>query len=167
MIEYQKIKEDVYSLLKDDTTGHDISHIERVLDLSLEFSENLDVNREKLNLIALLHDVDDYKLFVSDTRNLPNAKKILKKYKINKSIEEEVLLEIKRLGYSKRLEGLKPLTIEGMIVSDADMCDAMGVTGIIRCYDYSKSHNMPFFLKENFPLLEERSNGYLFKKFFS
>lgn len=56
---------------------------------------------------------------------------------MKENIKERVLDEIKTIGYNKRLNGITPITLEGRIVSDADMCDGIGATGIIRCYQYS------------------------------
>ncbi len=150
----ENIKKDVYNLLLNDNSGHDNKHIERVLNLALKFNKKEKANIEIITLITLLHDVDDYKL-VGDIKseNLSNAKYLLNKYKIAKNIQTKVLKEISRIGYSKRLKGLKPLTLEGKIVSDADMCDAMGATGIIRSYEYSISKSIPFFQKDIFPNL--------------
>ena len=59
----EKIKIEVEKILGNDYSGHDMSHINRVLELSLKFSENVQVDKSVVALIALLHDVDDYKLF--------------------------------------------------------------------------------------------------------
>jgi len=61
----EEVKNEVYKLLNSDDSGHDMSHINRVLKLSLEFAEKENVDKTLLSLIALLHDVDDYKLFGS------------------------------------------------------------------------------------------------------
>lgn len=156
-----KVKELVYELLKNDNSGHGIDHIERVLNLSLKFCEEEKGNIEKTILIALLHDVDDYKLFGKDNAgNLTNAKIILDKINIEETLKEEVLNEIKCIGFNKRLKGLIPTSLEGKIVSDADMCDALGVTGILRTYKYSLKHNKPFFDKNIFPIENINSSNY-------
>ena len=156
-----KVKELVYELLKNDNSGHGIDHIERVLNLSLKFCEEEKGNIEKTILIALLHDVDDYKLFGKDNAgNLTNAKIILDEISIEETLKEEVLNEIKCIGFNKRLKGLIPNSLEGKIVSDADMCDALGVTGILRTYKYSLKHNKPFFDKNIFPIENINSSNY-------
>lgn len=43
------------------------------------------------------------------------------------------------MGYSKCLKGIRPTTIEGMVVSDVDMCDSIGTSGIIRSIVYAVS----------------------------
>ena len=57
------IRKQVEDILRNDHSGHGMDHVERVLELSLRFCENEHANKEIVTLIALLHDVDDYKLF--------------------------------------------------------------------------------------------------------
>ena len=155
------VKELVYEILKNDNSGHGIDHIERVLNLSLKFCKEEKGNIEKVVLIALLHDVDDYKLFgIDNANNLTNAKKILDKIDINCDIKEEILDNVKCIGFNKRLKGIIPKSLEGKIVSDADMCDALGVTGVLRTYQYSLKYNKPFFDKNIFPIENITSDNY-------
>mgnify|MGYP003300236780 CR=1 FL=1 len=149
----EKVKEQVYELLKNDNSGHGIDHINRVLDLSLKFAKEENANEEVVSLIALLHDVDDYKLFGEENaKELTNARKFLKSANIDNEVQKEVLESISTIGYSKRLKGISPNTLEGKIVSDADMCDAVGVSGILRTHQYSLKYNKPFFDKNIFPV---------------
>lgn len=157
----EKVKEQVRELLSQDASGHGMDHINRVLNLSLQFAERENANKELVELIALLHDVDDYKLFgVENANNLTNASKILEKCPIENDRKEKVLNAIKSIGYSKRLKGIKPITIEGMIVSDADMCDSMGAVGILRSYQYSLAHGTIFFDKNIYPILNISASEY-------
>lgn len=156
-----KVKQEVFNILKNDQSGHGMDHIKRVFDLSLKLSENEHVNKDIVRLIALLHDVDDYKLFGEENAdNLTNAKRIMEDCNIDEKIQNQVCLEIKRIGYSKYLKGIRPQTIEGKIVSDADMCDALGAHGILRCYAYSMKINQPFFNKDIFPIENITSDVY-------
>lgn len=156
-----EVRKKVNLLLNNDNSGHDMNHIDRVLKLSLKFALKEGANIEVVSLIALLHDVDDYKLFGMDNSNkLTNAKKIMNDVKIDKNIQDKVLSEIKSIGYSKCLKGIRPKTLEGMIVSDADMCDALGANGIIRTYSYSIKNGKPFFNKKKFPLQDLNYDNY-------
>lgn len=147
------VKEKVCELLSQDNSGHGIEHISRVLNLSLKFAEKENANKDIVSLIAILHDVDDYKLFgMENAENLKNAKKIMNDCNIDKNIQDHVCIALKNIGYSKRLKGCCPTTIEGKIVSDADMCDALGANGILRVYTYSIKNGKPFFDKDIFPI---------------
>ena len=143
----------VYEFLKNDNSGHGMDHIERVFDLSIKFCEKENANKDIVTLIALLHDVDDYKLVgKKQAEDLTNAKNIMNECSIDYDVQKIVCNEIKRIGYSKSLKGIRPLTIEGKIVSDADMCDAIGAHGILRCYAYSMKIKQPFFDSNLFPI---------------
>lgn len=149
----EKVKKQVSELLNQDNSGHGMEHINRVLELSLKFAEKENANKDIVSLIALLHDVDDYKLFGMDNaENLTNAKKIMRDCNVDKNTQEQVCFALNNIGYSKRLKGCCPTTLEGKIVSDADMCDILGANGILRVYTYSLKNGKPFFNKDLFPI---------------
>lgn len=157
----KEVEEEVRKLLCADNSGHGMDHINRVVNLSLDFAEEEKANCELVALIALLHDVDDYKLFgEKNAEDLVNAKTIMKKVGVPNNMQQEVLRELKHFGYSKRLRGLIPTSLEGQIVSDADMCDALGANGIIRVHSYSIKHGKPFFDRNIFPLEEMTADQY-------
>ena len=70
----QEVRRYAFELLNTDNSGHNMDHIDRVLRLSLKFAKQECANTEVISLIALLHDVDDYKLFGKEnSENLTNA----------------------------------------------------------------------------------------------
>ena len=157
----KQVKEEVKKLLASDNSGHGMDHINRVLDLSLRFAKTETANENTVALIALLHDVDDYKLFgYENAQNLTNAKRIMNKCNIDLNIQEQVCNAIHNIGYKKRLKGKCPTTIEGKIVSDADMCDALGANGILRVYQYCMNNGKPFFNKDIFPVESITTDNY-------
>lgn len=158
------VKEKVYELLDQDNSGHGMEHINRVLNLSLNFAEKENANKDIISLIALLHDVDDYKLFGTESaENLTNAKRIMRECNVDESIQEQICFALNNIGYSKRLKGCIPTTLEGKIVSDADMCDALGANGIIKVYTYSMKNGKPFFNKNIFPIEDMTAEKYTSK----
>lgn len=161
----EEVRKQVYRLLDKDNSGHGTEHIERVSKMSLRFAEAENADKETVALIALLHDADDYKLFGTENAdNLTNAKNILEQCSIENKIKEQVLGAIKAIGYGKRLKGIIPSTLEGMIVSDADMCDSIGCTGILRSYQYNSAHGNLFFDKNVYPVLNMSASDYMAKK---
>ncbi len=160
----QEVRRYAFELLNTDNSGHNMDHIDRVLRLSLKFAKQECANTEVISLIALLHDVDDYKLFGKEnSENLTNAKKIMNNCKIDTETQNLVLSSLKCIGYSKLLKGFRPETLEGKIVSDADMCDALGANGIIRVYTYSMKNKKPFFDKSIFPIENMTADTYTSK----
>ena len=140
---YEELKAQVSIVMQQHgSSGHGFDHIDRVVGLALEFTAEISeyVNSETVLLIAMLHDVDDKKLFGShNEEHSINARKIMNNLEISQEIQENVCSEIKKLSFRSALKGNTPETIEGKIVSDADKCDAMGAGGLLRAYDYNFS----------------------------
>lgn len=159
----EKVKEQVYEILKQDDSGHGIDHIERVYNLALKFAKEENADIEIVSLASLLHDVDDYKIVGKDNADkFSNAKRIMNEANIPSIKQEEIVEIIKNMGYSKSLKGIRPESLEGMCVSDADMCDAMGSNGIIRSivYAVSSKGNGVIFNKEIYPNVNITSKEY-------
>jgi uncharacterized protein len=136
----KEVQTKVCELMGEDNSGHGISHILRVYDLAMKFAYDEKANKEIVALAALLHDVDDYKIVGKEASlKLVNAKNILNQLNVANNIQEKVLEIIRTMGYSKFLAGVRPTSLEGKIVSDADMCDAIGSNGIIRSVVYAVS----------------------------
>ncbi|UQS84564.1 HD domain-containing protein [Apilactobacillus apisilvae] len=131
----QKIANFVKNELKDDHTGHDLAHINRVVALTKTLiSENPKANSKIAITAAYLHDVIDDKL-VTD----PNAKTnqvIDKLAELNFSKIEihKIINIITHMSYSKNLSNHYELDINGQIVQDADRLDAIGAIGIARAF---------------------------------
>ena len=140
--------------------GHGYDHIQRVRSLALQFAAQEHADSRIVELASLLHDVDDYKLFGEENaRGLLNARKILNENHVDEEAQAKVLDIIATMGYSKSLAGIRPTTLEGRIVSDADMCDAIGAQGILRTYAYNLSKGGTFFDKTVAPQIEEKTAG--------
>lgn len=154
----------VYDILRDDKSGHDISHIRNVLAMSLKFADSEGADKDLVSLIALLHDVDDYKLFgYENSANLTNARRIMDACSIDADTQKLVCNGISTIGYSKRLKGTTPNFLEAMIVSDADMCDALGASGIIRTHTYATIHGRAFFYRDIHPIDDMTASKYTSK----
>lgn len=160
----EEVRNEVCKLLDTDNSGHGMDHIDRVVKIANKIGKNEECDLELVTLIALLHDVDDHKLFgIENAKNLTNTKMILEKLNIDSDKKEKILDGVRCIGYSKRLQGLSPKSIEGKIVSDADMCDAMGAIGILRSYKYNIKINCPFFDRNNHPIKDMDANTYINK----
>ncbi len=154
-IEY--IKQSVSELLRNDSSGHDDKHVFRVYENAMKFCNELPkANRDLVAAAALLHDCDDYKLFGEESaRLLTNTRHILANSGFDSDFTDKCIKIVKTIGYSKRLSGVVPDCIEGKIVSDADMADATGLIGVIRCIEY-RAHRSggkePFFDPDYLPI---------------
>ena len=128
----------VADLLENNAGGHDIAHSVRVYKNALNIAE-LEPSCDMLivSLAALLHDVDDHKLFDND--NNENARAFLNSNGVPADKTEEIIKVINSVSFSQN-RGKKPETIEGMIVQDADRLDALGAIGIARTFAYGGEH---------------------------
>ncbi len=118
--------------------GHDASHTLRVYQNALAIArEEPACDPEVVALAALLHDVDDHKLF--DTRNNAHARAFLASRQIPPEKTEEILSAINSVSFSQN-RGRRPETPEGRIVQDADRLDAIGAVGIARTFAYGGEH---------------------------
>jgi len=147
-----------------DGSGHGVDHVERVYELSMRFCDHYpDVGREVVALSAMLHDVDDYKLVGRDkAMRLQNATEIMESVGIDEQMQVAVRGIVATMGYSKVLRGIRPSTLEGAIVSDADMCDAIGANGITRALMYAVSDKGSgvVFDRNIFPLINLTADQY-------
>ena len=81
-VDIDQITQDVSNILAADNSGHGMEHVNRVLALAMAFARKESANTEIVQIAALLHDVDDYKLFGQNHADkLINANAILEKYK--------------------------------------------------------------------------------------
>jgi uncharacterized protein len=146
------VQKAVKEILSDDRTGHGFDHIQRVLNLATLFASKEKVDITLISLIALLHDVDDYKLVGIESANLyKRSLSIMKASGVEPELQKKVIKNIHHMGYSRYLEGVRPQSKEGQLVSDADMCDAIGANGLFRVFTYGQSKGQPFFLRDAFP----------------
>ena len=119
--------------------GHDASHSRRVYRNALKLVQSHpEADILVVSLAALLHDVDDHKLF--ETENNENARSFLSEHGIDDGRADVICEVINGVSYSKN--GFKvPETIEGRIVQDADRLDAVGAVAVARTFAYGGSRN--------------------------
>ena len=157
----EEVKKFVYDVLCKDNSGHGYDHVERVYKLGIKFAKKEKADEEVVALIALLHDVDDYKLFGKEqAEDLTNAKRIMNEVNVSKEKQNIVLSSLKKIGYRNCVNGIRPDSIEGKIVSDADMCDAMGANGILRTYRFGLKFGKEFFNSKENPNVYIESDEY-------
>ncbi len=121
------------ALFSDRSDGHGFDHTERVCKNAMLIAEKEKCDRTVVALAALLHDVDDQKLF--DTKDNANAREFLQSQGVDAETAERVIAAVNSVSFSKN-RGKRPDTIEGMIVQDADRLDAIGAVGIARTFSY-------------------------------
>ncbi|SCW32949.1 uncharacterized protein SAMN02910456_00591 [Ruminococcaceae bacterium YRB3002] len=134
----QEATEYILGIFEGNSDGHDVNHSLRVFRNAMMIAaEEQECDMEAVALAALLHDVDDHKLF--DTEDNHNARTFLKEHGFDAEQTGFICSIIESVSFSKN-RGKKPSSIEAMIVQDADRLDAMGAVGIARTFAYGGKH---------------------------
>jgi len=155
-------------------TGHDWYHFERVWRMAKFLQSKEGLPRRRLGkaggnlflieLAALLHDLDDWKL--NDNQNEKDksrTKKLLDELNVDKSTQEKVIRIIKQVSFKGEGEDDQVDSIEAAIVQDADRLDAIGAIGIGRVFAVgAEIRNRPIYDPEIKP--EKNKNFKEFKK---
>lgn len=126
-------------ILGADGSGHGYDHIDRVYRNAEEILKGEEADRFVVLVAALLHDVDDRKLF-PENRNLENARSFLQKEGVDIVAANAILQAIETVSF-KGKDTITPATIEGKIVQDADRLDAIGAIGIARAFAFGGNRN--------------------------
>lgn len=140
----KKIKKRIYDMFEDENTGHDISHIKRVLKTAIYLQKREGGDLYVIAVSALVHDVhrlmsDQKGEFVPPEDSIDVVKKILLDCNVDKSKLNEIL-EIVKNHSDKRN---KNYSLETKIVQDADALDSIGKIGLERTLKYCKTNNIP------------------------
>jgi len=120
--------------LEGDSSGHDWWHVYRVWKIAKTIGENESSNLLVVELAALLHDVDDWKI-TGDVEPV-KAKRWLEDNNVDENIINQVCDIIRTLSFKGANTESKMLTKEGEAVQDADRLDAIGAIGIGRTFAY-------------------------------
>lgn len=124
-------------LQKDETTGHDWFHTQRVYHEAVLLTElsPIPVDRQTVALAALLHDIADWKFNGGDEEAGPRA---AGQWLESCGAEREQIFHIQQiirdLSFKGTGERKKMSSPEGEIVQDADRLDAVGAIGIARAF---------------------------------
>jgi uncharacterized protein len=161
--EIQAIKQTedyVQNLFENEGTGHDWWHIHRVRNVALKIAETEGGNRFIIEMSALLHDVDDWKI-KGDEKSSKTAA-WLKNIKMANAETEKILEIIDQVSFKGAGVKTNATSIEAKIVQDADRLDAIGAIGIARTFAYGGSKGRPIYLPEVKP--ENHDNFESYKK---
>lgn len=127
----------VQALFAGNADGHDAEHTLRVYRNAMMIAEREECDRGIVALAALLHDVDDHKLF--HTEDNANARAFLRAHKVDESTAGQIIAAVNAVSFSQN-RGRRPATKEGEIVQDADRLDALGAVGAARTFAYGGRH---------------------------
>ncbi len=140
-MDQQRILDEAVAFVRDhlagDSSGHDWWHIERVRATALTIAREERADLFVVELAALLHDVDDWKLAGGDHTAGPAA---ARRWMESQQLPDEMIDHVCRIISELSFKGAgvaTPMTsLEGQCVQDADRLDALGAVGIARTFAY-------------------------------
>lgn len=157
----EKTLQYIQERFQNDYSGHDYYHSVRVYKLASSICKGENADLEIVQLAALLHDVDDYKVFGGNIGASSNAEAFLKRNKIDDTKIKAICEIIGTISF-KGTDTQIPKSLEGKIVQDADRLDAIGAIGISRTFAYGGSKNRSMHIPNEKP--REDMNGEEYSK---
>lgn len=145
--------------MEDDTTGHDWWHIDRVRRNALTICRQEHGDSGRVELIALLHDVDDWKL-KAESHSESLAHQWLTAVSLPSEETEFVCEVIERISFKGHGVADEMPFLDGQIVQDADRLDAIGAIGIARCFAYGGAKGRAIYDPEDAPVLHQSFEDY-------
>lgn len=128
-----------------EASGHDWWHMFRVWKNATEIAKKeKGVDMFIIQMTALLHDVEDWKL-VASNKNKITVRGFLEKLNLEIKDINHICDIIDTLSFKGAKVVSKMKTKEGMIVQDADRLDALGAVGIARVFMFSGHTGRPMY----------------------
>lgn len=115
-------------------SGHDWWHIHRVRNLAIHLAQSEGGDLFLVEMAALLHDLDDWK--ISGNETLEQTKAWLNQTEISEEEREKILSIILEVSFKGAQVETPTSSLEAAIVQDADRLDAIGAVGIARTFAY-------------------------------
>ncbi|MCI1482089.1 MAG: HD domain-containing protein [Lactobacillus sp.] len=148
----QAIIDFVQAQLKNETTGHDFYHGQRVakLGVKLYLSDNPAAHADSrvcdiIRAGGYLHDTIDEKICPDPDQVLAQIKALLPQVGFTSLETQDILFSIQHLSFSQNIEHHYQLPLTGQYVQDADRLEALGAIGIARAFTYGGRHNNPIY----------------------
>ncbi len=124
----------VREVFENEGSGHDWWHIYRVWKLALRLHETEGGNRFVIEMAALLHDLDDWKIGGGAAEN--RAARWLKQQALDETEAAQIVAVIQEVSFKGAGVETPAESVEAQIVQDADRLDAIGAIGIARTFAY-------------------------------
>jgi len=140
------LRQKVRELFKKESSGHDIEHLENVLNYALQIQQVEGGDKFIIIYSSYLHDIhrlmanNSNGKYVTPKESLPTISNIL----LDLKVENDKLERILKCIENHEEKGRKnEFDLETQILQDADVLDAMGERGLERTLKYCKTYNIP------------------------
>lgn len=130
----QKTGEFIKNIFENEGSGHDWWHVLRVKNLALHIAEIEGGDTFLVEMAALLHDLDDWKL--TGDSEMEQTKDWLHQMNLSPEQTEKILQIISEVSFKGAGVSTPVSSLEAAIVQDADRIDAIGAIGIARTFAY-------------------------------
>jgi uncharacterized protein len=141
--------------------GHDWFHIERVWNNTKLISQTENVDREVVELAALLHDIADSKFHDGDETLGPKiAKTYLQNLDLSKDRIDHIVKIIENISFKGGNHNTAFDSPEFRVVQDADRLDAIGAVGISRCFNFGGFKNRSIYNPDIPPKMDMTKEEY-------
>ncbi|MSP13676.1 MAG: HD domain-containing protein [Chloroflexi bacterium] len=145
----ETIRQEVTTLVRLDSSGHNLDHLERVYRLSMRLAQVEGGNRLVVGAAAWLHDL--HRVIEAEAGTLgqvgqdilAETERILERTGFPRERIPAVLLAIADHDSFSFGNGRRAPSLEAILLQDADKLDAMGAIGIARCFQFSGAHANP------------------------
>lgn len=134
-MQIQKTKDFIREQFEQEGSGHDWWHIFRVWQFSKQLAQAEGGDLFIIEMAALLHDLDDWKLSPKKHSG-SRTKEWMEKIELPHIKKKEILRIIEEVSFKGAGVETHPSTIEAEVVQDADRLDAIGAIGIARTFAY-------------------------------
>ncbi len=143
---------------EDESSGHDWWHIFRVRNLALKIAAHEGGYLFIIEMAALLHDLDDWKL--TNDNKVSKTEHWLKTIEIEKKVANKILEIIEQVSFKGAKVKTNAITLEAKIVQDADRLDAIGAIGIARTFAYGGNKNRLIHHPDSKPEMHDSFEAY-------
>lgn len=161
MSTYGQVYNHIKKQFEGDAGGHDLAHVERVVEMARIIQKKEGGDLEIIELAALLHDISDHKLNGGKLNaGGAVARELLQKLAFDPNKTERIAHIIDKVSYKGADVPDEMDTLEGKIVQDADRLDAIGAIGIGRTFAYGGHKGHPMHVANLAPIRHDSFEDY-------
>lgn len=132
----QKTERFIESQFRSEGSGHDWFHVDRVRKMALRIGAEEGCDLFVVEMAALLHDLDDWKLNEAESQAESKTKKWLDFIGLEAKVAQHILTIAEEVSFKGAGIETPVQSLEAAVVQDADRLDAIGAIGIARTFTY-------------------------------